>query len=109
MEGFSIRSIEKGLFIHAIWRGYSVKALHCLSEVVSRCPDRGVKVYVFDIDALTEEFANQHIPGIQLGGWGETFWIQNGKIKHVLLRYSAEQMPTLEDYTRSIADGAIHS
>jgi hypothetical protein len=102
-NGLNTSSIPKGiLFLMAVWSGGARQAFHCLKQVLSRINLDGLKVYVLNVDGMSIEFCQQQLSGFQLGGWGETFWIRDGKIQRSLLKYTSEERNIVEEYTREL-------
>lgn len=73
------------LIVVATWSGQSVAALRMLSHELLRLRQRPPLV-VCDADHLSpEDVANSGA----LSGYGETFWIKNGRVTASLLRYDS--------------------
>lgn len=68
----------------------------------TRLVQAGIPAYVADIDDLNAESIAALFPGKVFGGWGETFWIKDGRIVRSLEGYDLRQADLLEAYTREI-------
>ena len=87
------------LFVHSTWSGASVAALRALGGFLKQY-GKTVPVFVVNADEEKDGVLYQQL-GKPPQGWGETFWIENGEIKHRLERYD-ESAKELGDYTKAI-------
>ena len=87
------------LFIYAGWAPYTYK-LDLLNKSIQ---NSAIKIYVIDIEnEITYDFLkyNNLIGKYEIGGWGEIFWIKNGKV----LFFSGKEFDQmkLSEYNRMI-------
>src|SRR5262249_5826168 len=100
---FDVPQIGCGiLFFLATWSGPTIVAFAALNRALAAMDLQDLKLYVASIQFLTREFVAKYFPQVTFGGWGETFWIQNGQILRQLSRYDAAQAGMLEQYTREL-------
>jgi hypothetical protein len=104
-ETFSVCDVAGGiLFLMAFWSGPARVSFQVLNEALDRCRVGGLSLFVVDVDTLTAEFCRSQLPPTPvLGGWGETYWILNGKVIYSLAGYTKEHSRTLAEYTQAIA------
>lgn len=89
------------VFFLAVWSGPSMVAYGTLNKSLATLELGDLRMYVASIDILTREFVQEHFAETRLGGgWGETFWIRDGKVIHELQGYDAKQAEQIEEYTR---------
>jgi hypothetical protein len=102
-KGLNLSTIPKGiLFLMALWSGGARQAFQCLKQVLAKAKLDDLRVYVLDVDGMSLEFCQRELSKFQLGGWGETFWIRDGKIKRSLLKYTSDHANVVEEYTRDL-------
>jgi hypothetical protein len=107
-DGLEISSIPSGiLFVMATWSVQALSSFRHLNEVLSRLDLGALKVFVVDIDDFATELVRQ-LPGLVLGGYGETFWIRGGAISYALSHCNSQLAGVVEDYTRAIVGEASH-
>lgn len=92
-----VRTIELGIvFVLATWSGEALASLRRLTGLLaSDFPNFKVPVLVWDADALTQGSAQAL--GSPIHGYGETFWVRNGRI---IARLSNYRKPGWEDDVR---------
>ena len=63
---------------------------------------------VLDIDCLTEDSATELFgaPSFTTGGWGETIWIQNGRVVARELAHKASEA-LIQQPTKVLLDGSL--
>lgn len=70
------------LFVLATWSGPAIVMLELFGKAL-QLVDTRLKAFLVDIDALAERTD----PDLgTLGGWGETFWLLNGKVFDQIVR-----------------------
>jgi len=82
-EDVGLSAIRRGvIFVFAAWSGPSIFAFRKFTEIVSTLKTDSLDLIVLDIDCLTAESATALFGDetFRLGGWGETLWVQNGRV-----------------------------
>lgn len=82
-EGFpNPQDLQKAVvFVQAKWSVFSKFSWESLLCAANEGLDDGWKIFVLDTDRLNfEDFCSVYGPFPSTGGWGEAFWIQNGKV-----------------------------
>lgn len=65
----------------AFWSGPSRQAFHHLAEAIAKHDlDRKLRIVVADIHGMQQFYETAHFEPVELGGWGETFWVKDGKV-----------------------------
>jgi hypothetical protein len=101
-----IEEIKNGiLFVVAAWAATSIHSFHALNSILERLTlPRDFRLYLLDTEGegvirLVEEL------GSVFGGDGETLWIQDGKIRHMIAKYNqrdSRMMADVEQYCREL-------
>ena len=69
------------LFIMAFWSGPSRQGFHKLISAIAKYDSDGqLRIVVADIDGMQQFHETAHFDAVELGGWGETFWVKDGKV-----------------------------
>jgi len=89
------------LVIVAGWSGAAKLAFGVLSEATSEFLTRGVSMYVIDHDELDGKAA-ERVLGTLPQGWGETYWVRDGRIVHSLSRYDQSAMQAIKNFTATL-------
>lgn len=101
-----VEEITNGiLFVVAVWAATSILSFRALNSALDRFalpPD--FRLYLLDTEGqgvirLMEEL------GLVIGGDGETLWIRDGKIRHIMAKYNERDgkiMADIEQYCREL-------
>lgn len=74
-------SIERGVvYVLANWSGPALVSLRKLMAMLETVDATGFQVHVFNTDFMSAQFINAYGKFPSSGGWGECFWIKNGKV-----------------------------
>lgn len=88
-----IQSIDYGIiFLYASW-SQSRNQLRVLVDSLSDF--RNIEIFLFDVD-MPESTLFFQKNGLFSNGWGETYWIKNGRVLSFLDKYANDNLYALE-------------
>jgi hypothetical protein len=90
------------VFLMATWSCTSRTSYRTLVQVLGKDRWPELRIYVVNIDSVTEEFIEQQLPSAPHGD-GETYWVRDGRIEHSMTKFGNNQADLVESYTRDIA------
>jgi hypothetical protein len=105
ITAFHLSEIARGIvLIFAAGSGHSVTALQRLTGLISRLDGEVLEIKVIDIESMTEQDMIR-VFGRVFHGYGETLWIEAGKVIAQLEAFEPQSEPLILAYTKKLLAG----
>lgn len=88
----SINEIESGIiFLYCTWSPTIIQLKTLFTSLENKCD---INLFVFDIDR-EEALSFFNRQGLHSDGWGETYWIKDGKVISFMKNYNMQSVHEL--------------
>ena len=102
---FHLSEIFRGIvLIFAAGNGHSITALQRLTGLISKLNVEALEIKVIDIESMTEQDMIR-VFGRVFHGYGETLWIEAGKVIAQLDAFEPQSEPLILTYTKKLLAG----
>lgn len=102
---FQLSEIARGIvLIFAAGSGHSVTALQRLTGLISKLDGNALEIKVIDMESMTEQDMIRAF-GRVFHGYGETLWIEAGKVIAQVEAFEPHSEPLILTYTKKLLAG----